>query len=125
MKKDLYSRFVDNHGHTLHAVRALATVHPDGLSIIDLDGKDRKLALGFTSGDRLEARGKVLLAGVGFVHRNARVVKVGLCDGVVATKELELNHGAGLSSDLLREVLEGNLAVDRVLADRDNLDFGG
>lgn len=106
-------------------MRALATVNPDGLGVVDLDGEDWELALGLASSDGLEARGKVLLAGIGLVERDARVVEVGLGDGVVASKELELNHGAGLSGDLLGEVLEGNLAINGVLADRDDLDFGG
>lgn len=85
---------------------ALGAVEPHGRGGVDHDGEDGDLALGGRCGDGLVARVDALCRGVDVGDGDARVVKGGLDDGVVAAAELELDHGADGRVDLLGEELE-------------------
>lgn len=106
-------------------MRSLAAEDPDGLGVLDHDGEYGQLALVGASLDRLESRLESRAARCALGQRLARVVEVGLRDGVVAVEELELDHGAGLGCDLLGVVLETGLAVDRVLSYGNDLNVDG
>lgn len=121
----IYLLLIDDQGHALFAVGALAAEEPHRLGVVDHDGKDGNLALGYTGGDGLVRREDTQGAGVDLLDGLARVVEVGLGDGVVTSKELELDHGARLSLDLLGPELEASGVVDGVAADGDDLDVDG
>lgn len=107
---------------------ALAAEDPDGLGVVDLDGEDGDLLLGGASSNGHEAGPDAGNRAVDLGNRRARVVKVGLCDGVVASPELELDHGTGSSLDVVWEVLDGRLADHTghgVLTNGDDLDVDG
>lgn len=107
---------------------ALTAKDPDRLGIVDHDGEDGDLLLGGASSHGHEAGPDAGNRAVDLGNGRARVVKVGLCDGVVASPELELDHGTGSSLDVVREVLDGGLADHTghgVLANGDDLDVNG
>lgn len=104
---------------------ALAAEEPHGLGIVHHDSKDGNLALGCAGGDGLVCREDALGAGVDFIDGRARMIEVGLGEGVVTSKELELNHCSDLSFDLFRPKLEAHGLVDGITADRDDLDVDG
>lgn len=106
-------------------MRTLAAVEPQGLGVVDHDGKDRDFAFILASGNGHKRREDTGFGRVDLVERLAGVIKVGLRHGVVAVEELELHHGAGLGGDLLRPVLEASLVVDGVATNRYDLDFDG
>lgn len=114
---------VDDHGHTLGAVRSLAAEEPEGLGVVDHDGENGDVVL--VGRDGHEGGEDSGLGGVDVVDGLARVVKVRLGQTVIAVEELELNHGTGLGLDLLGPESRTGLAVDGVLADRDDLHLGG
>lgn len=117
--------FIDDQGHALFAVRTLAAEEPHRLGVVDHDGEDGNLALGNAGGDGLVRREDAQGAGVDLLDGLARVVKVGLGDGVVASEKLELDHGARLGLDLLGPKLEAGGVVDGVAANGDDLDVDG
>jgi len=90
----LDSLLVNDHGHAGLAVLALRAVQPHGLGVLDHDGVGRDHALGRTGSDGLVAGEEARDGGVVLVDRSARVVKVGLDDAVVTSTELELDHVA-------------------------------
>lgn len=102
---------------------ALTAVKPHGLGVVDHDGEDGNLALGFAGSCGLETGKDALLGGVAHCDGDARVVKSRLGDGMVASPELELHHGSCLSLDLLGPVLEAGLLVHGVLADSNDLNI--
>lgn len=116
---------VDNQGHALFAVGALTAEEPHGLGVVDHDCEDGNLVLGGTGGDGLVRREDAQGAGVDLLDGLARVIEIRLGNGVVASKELELDHGARLGLDLLGPELEASGVVDRVAANGDNLDVDG
>lgn len=121
----LNSLLVDDHGHSTLAVLGLAAVQPQGLLVLDFDGVSGDHAHGHAGLDRHVTRVDALNARVDVANRNTRVVKGGLCDGVVSCPELELHHGAGLCCDLLGPELEASCICSRVPAYGDNLDVDG
>lgn len=113
------SLLVDDHDHATLAVRTSCAVQPDRVRVVHHDGVRRDLK-GIRAG--IDRQG----AGVDTVsHGVADVVEVGLGDCVSASPELELNHAAGLSSDLLGPELEAGGVVDGVPADADDVDIDG
>lgn len=106
----------------------LAAEDPDGLGVVDHDGEDGDLVLGGPGSNGHEAGPDAGNGAVDLVNRRARVVKVGLGDGVVTGPELELDHGPRSSLDVVGVVLEGRLtghASHGVLAHGDDLDING
>ena len=114
---------VDDHSHTLGAVRSLAAEKPQGLGVVDHDGEYGKVIL--VGGNRHEGGEDSRLGRVDVVDGFTRMVKVGLGHTVIAVQELELNHGTGLSLDLLGPEPRAGLAIDWVFADRDDLNLSG
>lgn len=104
-----HSLLVDNHGHSAGAVLSLAAENPDGLGIVDHDGEDGDLLLGGTGSNWHEAGPDASNGAVDLGDGSAGVVKVGLGDSVVASPELELNHGSDSSLDVVGVVLESRL----------------
>ena len=95
---------VDDHGHAVLAVLALAAVQPDRPGVVDHDGEDGDLAHGQAGSDGLEARVDSGDARVDRRDGRAGLLKRRLGDGVVSSAELELNHGANGGCDLLGRV---------------------
>lgn len=107
---------------------ALAAVDPDRLGVVDHDGEDGDLLLGGPGSNGHVAGPDAGDGAVDLVDGRARVVKVGLRDGVVAGPELELDHGPRSSLDVVRVVLESGLTGHTshgVLANGDDLDIDG
>lgn len=107
---------------------ALTAEDPDRLGVVDLNGENGDLLLGSAGGHGHEAGPDASNRAVDLGNRRARVVKVGLCDGVVTSPELELDHGTGSSLDVVRVVLGGRLTSHTshgVLTNGNDLDVDG
>lgn len=107
---------------------ALTAEDPDRLSVVDLDGEDGDLLLVGASSNGHEAGPDAGNRAVDLGNGRTRVIKVGLCDGVVASPELELDHGTGSSLDVVRVVLGGRLSSHTshgVLTNGNDVDVNG
>lgn len=107
---------------------ALTAENPDGLGVVDLDGENGNLLLGSAGSNGHEAGPDARNRTVDLGNWRARVVEVRLCDGVIASPELELDHGTGSSLDVVRVVLDGRLTSHTshgVLTNGNDLDING
>lgn len=112
---------VDGSNHTILAMLALRTVEPDGLRVGNANSVSQDLVC---CCERSVGRHETREEGVGFVRHDvlngyARVVECGLGDGMVLWVELELNHVAWLSRDIVW--VKGQRTIGS--ADLDNVHF--
>lgn len=92
----------------------LAAEEPEGFVILDGDGVGRNHAHLGTRIYRLISRVDALDARVDVGDGNARVVKVGLCHGMVTGPELKLHHCSWFGCDIFRPELEASSVVGHV-----------
>lgn len=110
--QNINSLLVNDHGVTALAVTHLSAVDPHGGGAVDLNGEGGNHARLHGHGRGHEAR--VNTSGVGVEHadRSARVVEVGLRNGVVASQEMELDKVALVDPDVVGGERPGAIPSD-------------